>query len=136
MRKRFKIIDLRLKIFAILVLLFVNQQSLINNPVFAACNADQTETDVGCITNSNTTSNPLGFATDIYTIGLSFIGGVALISILIGAYQILTSQGDPIKLANGKSYIVYAIIGLVLAIGGFAFYRIIGANVLKIPGFQ
>jgi hypothetical protein len=123
--------DLRLKISAVAFLLFI-QYSLIINPIFAACGPNQTETDVGCITNNN----PVGFAVDIYTIGLGVIGTAALISILIGAYQILTSQGDPTKLQNGKSYIVYAIMGLVLAIGGFAFYRIIAANVLQIPGFQ
>ncbi len=97
----------------------------------ANCQADQTSTDLGCVSH-----NPLQFASDIYGIGLSLIGGVALLSIIYGAFLVLTSSGDPVKLQNGKSYIVYALIGLALAVLGFAFYRIIGANVIKIPGFS
>lgn len=124
----------------IIFLLFAFYLIFFTPTALAACGPNQEETDIGCITkldpNASPAGNALGFTSDIYGIGLGFIGAVALISILIGAYQILTSQGDPTKLANGKSYIVYAIIGLVLAIGGFAFYRIIAANVLQIPGFK
>lgn len=90
-----------------------------------------TQTDLGCIPN-----DPLGFASSLYGIGLTFIGGVAVLSIIYGAYLVLSSQGDPVKLQKGKDYIVYAIIGLVLAVLGFAFYRIIGTNIIKVPGFS
>lgn len=132
--KRFKIFRSQalLMIFAFLLQLFIIHNSLIINPVFAQCPAGKQDTGLGCVATNSATS----FTSDIYSIGLGLIGGVALISILIGAYLILTSQGDPVKLQNGKSYIVYAIIGLVLAIGGYAFYRIVGADILRIPGFQ
>lgn len=90
-----------------------------------------TQTDFGCIPH-----DPLQFASSIYGIGLSLIGGVALLSIIYGAFLVLTSGGDPNRLQNGKSYIVYALIGLALAVLGFAFYRIIGTNIIKIPGFS
>ena len=83
-----------------------------------------------CISN-----DPLKFATSIYGIGLGLVGGVALLSIIYGGFLVLTSQGDPVKLQNGKNYIVYALIGLALAVGGFAFYRIVGTDIIKIPGF-
>lgn len=100
-------------------------------PVFAACSANESETDFGCIPN-----DAPGFAGKIYSIGLGLIGGIAIIFIIIGGYFILTSQGDPGKLSTGKSYISYAIIGLLLAIFGYAIVSIVGGNVLHIPGFS
>mgnify|MGYP001608101270 FL=1 len=100
-------------------------------PVYAQCQPGETSTDFGCISN-----DPLKFATSIYGIGLGLIGVIGLLSIIYGAFLVLTSQGDPIKLQNGRSYIVYALIGMGLAVGGFAFYRIIATNVIKLPGFS
>lgn len=79
-------------------------------------------------------TNPAGFVQDIYTIGLGLIGGVALLFIIYGGYLILTSQGDPTQLRNGKTTIFYAIVGLLLAIFGFVFYEIVAGDVLKVPG--
>ncbi|TSC66372.1 MAG: Uncharacterized protein CEO21_204 [Microgenomates group bacterium Gr01-1014_80] len=99
--------------------------------IFAGhCPAGEKHTDLGCIPE-----DPAGFTAKLYSIGLGFIGGAAVLSIIYGAYLVLSSQGDPGKLQKGKSYIVYAIIGLILAVGGYAFYRIIGKDVVGIPGF-
>lgn len=89
-------------------------------------------TDFGCLS----INDPSLFTAKLYEIGLGFIGGVALLFIVWGGYLILTSQGDIEKLQKGKSYIVSSVIGVVLAISGFAFYQIIAADVLKIPGFK
>ena len=108
---------------------------LVTSPVYAdhcpdPINEIHTDFNV-CVSN-----DPLKFATSIYGIGLSLIGVIGLLSIIYGAFLVLTSQGDPTKLQNGKSYIVYALIGMALAVGGLAFYRIIGANIIKLPGFS
>ncbi len=89
-----------------------------------------TPTDLGCIPN-----DPVGFVAKFYGIGLGLIGGVAVLFIIYGGYIILSSQGNPQSLNRGKSYIMYAIIGLLLAIFGFVFIQVIAVNVLKIPGF-
>lgn len=81
-------------------------------------------------------NNPALFASTIYNIGLTFIGAVALIFIIYGGYLILTSGGEPEKIKEGKSYIVYSIIGLLLALAGFIFYQTIAQTVLGIPGFK
>lgn len=98
--------------------------------VYAACSADQLDTELGCIPQ-----DPSLFASKLYGIGLGLIGGVALIFIIYGGYLIMTSQGDPIKLEKGKSYVVSAIIGLILAISGFGLYRVITSDIIRIPGF-
>jgi hypothetical protein len=95
------------------------------------CPATETATELGCIPN-----DPIGFVTKFYAIGLGLIGGVSLLFIIYGGYIILTSQGNPGKLNNGKSYILYAIIGLLLAIFGFVFIQVVAIDILHIPGFK
>jgi glucose uptake protein GlcU len=90
-----------------------------------------TPTELGCIPN-----DPIGFVAKFYGIGLGIIGGVAVLFIIYGGYIILSSQGNPQNLNKGKSYITYAIIGLLLAVFGYVFVQIIAVNVLRIPGFS
>jgi len=95
------------------------------------CENGVLKTDLGEIACS-----PTGFATSLYGIGLSFIGVVALLFIVYGGFLILTSQGSEEQLRRGKSYITYSIIGVVLAIAGYALYQILAIDVIKIPGFS
>lgn len=95
------------------------------------CAPNEILTDFGCIPD-----DPVGFVQKFYGIGLGFIGMVALIFIIIGGYNIMTSQGDPTKLATGKSFITYSIVGVLLAIFGFVFIQIITGDILRIPGFN
>lgn len=88
-------------------------------------------TEIGCIP-----TDPIGFVAKFYGIGLGLIGGVALLFIIYGGYIILTSSGDPIRLNIGKSYIYYAIAGILLAIFGFIFVQVIVVDILHIPGFK
>ncbi len=81
-------------------------------------------------------ATPTKFVSDVYGIGLTFIGLVALIFIIYGGYLILSSSGEPDKIKVGKNYIVYSIIGLLLALAGFVFYQTIAQTVLGIPGFK
>ncbi|PIZ99530.1 MAG: hypothetical protein CO135_02665 [Candidatus Levybacteria bacterium CG_4_9_14_3_um_filter_35_16] len=95
------------------------------------CLPSETSTDLGCIPN-----DPVGFVAKFYAIGLGLIGGVSLLYIIYGGYLILVSQGNPQKINDGKSYILYAIIGLLLAIFGYVFIQVIAIDILHIPGFK
>ena len=95
------------------------------------CEGGVFNTDLGAIP-----CDPAGFATSLYGIGLSFIGVVALLFIVYGGFLILTSQGESYQIRKGKSYITYSIIGVVLAISGYALYQILAIDVIKIPGFS
>lgn len=88
-------------------------------------------TDLGCIPY-----DPAAFAGKFYGIGLSLIAGTSLLFLIFGAYLIMTCRGDKGQLATGKSYIYYAIIGLLLAIFGFVIIQVIIVDILKIPGFS
>lgn len=88
-------------------------------------------TEIGCIP-----TDPIAFVAKFYGIGLGLIGGVALLFIIYGGYIILTSSGDPVKLNMGKSYIYYAIAGVLLAVFGFIFIQVIVVDILHIPSFK
>lgn len=99
--------------------------------VFAQSAADCVQTELGCIPK-----DPAGFVGKFYGIGLSLIGGVGLLFIIYGGYIILTSQGQPEMLNKGKSYIFYAIAGILLAVFGFVFVQLVLIDLLHIPGFS
>jgi glucose uptake protein GlcU len=95
------------------------------------CGVNETSTELGCIPNTVP-----GFVGRFYSIGLGLIGGVAIIFIIYGGYILMTSQGRPDRISNGKSYITYAIIGLLLAIFGYILIQVVAINILHIPGFS
>lgn len=97
----------------------------------AACALNEISTDFGCFPN-----DPIGFVQKFYPVGLSFIGGVALLTLILGGYVILTSKGDPQRVNIGKGYIFYSIVGLLLAIFGYVFIEVVLIDILKVPYFS
>jgi hypothetical protein len=97
----------------------------------ALCAPNEVSTDFGCFPN-----DPIGFVQRFYGIGLAFVAMVALVTLIIGGYTILTSQGDPQRVRAGKSWIFYSIGGLMLAIFGYVVIQTIAGDILKIPGFS
>jgi hypothetical protein len=95
------------------------------------CALNEVPTDLGCFPNT-----PVGFVSKFYGIGLGFVAGVSLISLMLGGYNIMTSRGEIRRLNIGKSYIFYAITGLLLAIFGFVFIQTVVRDILKVPGFK
>lgn len=97
----------------------------------AACALNEITTDFGCFPN-----DPVGFVQKFYGIGLGFIGALSLLMLMYGGYAIMTSHGDPRRMNIGKSYLFYAISGLLLAIFGYVFIEVVAVDILKIPGFS
>jgi hypothetical protein len=97
----------------------------------AVCALNQIATDFGCMPN-----DPIGFIQKFYGIGLGFVGMVALVALIWGGYSIMTSRGDPHRVNIGKSYIFYAIAGLLLAIFGYVFIQTVLVDILHVPGFS
>lgn len=48
------------------------------------------------------------------------MGFAAVLVIIISGYQYMTSNGDPGKASKARSTILYAVIGLVVAVSAFA----------------
>jgi len=113
---------------------YLRSKKLSPLPFFAAgattsCPPDQILTEVGCLSK-----DPVQFIASFYGIGLGLIGGVALLFIIIGGFTILTSQGNAHQVGVGKSYITYAILGLLLAVFGFVFIEVVLIDMLHVPG--
>lgn len=88
-------------------------------------------TAIGCIE----TTHEL-FIKKFITFGAGLAGGIAFLLILFGGFQVMTSTGNPERLNAGKELVVSAIAGLLLVIFSIFLLKIIGYNILGIPGFK
>jgi hypothetical protein len=89
-------------------------------------------TGLGCIptTFSNFISNfLLGF-------GISLGGGISLMCIIYSAFMIQTSRGNADKIQHAQEQLTACITGLMLIIFSIFILRVIGVDILRIPGFQ
>jgi prepilin signal peptidase PulO-like enzyme (type II secretory pathway) len=70
--------------------------------------------------------------------GIDFIlqlaGALAVIFIIIGAVKFSTSGGDPQKVASARQTVIYAIIGLIVAVSAFTIASIVGEEASAVSG--
>ncbi len=90
-----------------------------------------TWTALGCIPNE-----PADLVGWIITVGAGIAGGIAFLLILWGAAQIVLSSGVPEKIQAGKEIITSAVVGLVFIFCSILILRIIGVQILGIPGWS
>jgi hypothetical protein len=94
------------------------------------CGPSDIDTAIGCI--------PVGdlnaLATFILRWGAGIGGGVAFVLIIYATILIITSTGNPHKLQAGKELLSAAIAGLLLLIFSVFVLRLIGVDILRIPG--
>lgn len=57
-------------------------------------------------------------------------GSIAVLIVAIGGFQYVIAQGDPQKVAKAKNTIIYAVIGLVVVISGYAIVSFIIQQVM------
>lgn len=91
----------------------------------------QVDTAIGPIT-----ATPGGIAGSIMTILMSLSGGVAILLVIAAGYQLITSQGNPEKVKEGRERLISAIVGLLFIIFSVAILQIIGIDILHIPGLS
>ncbi len=91
---------------------------------------DGINTAIGCIpiTGGN------AFVEWLFPKLLGIMGGIAFLLMLYGGFLVLTSTGNPEKLKAGQETITSAIAGLVFAIFSLFILRLIGIEILHIPG--
>jgi hypothetical protein len=68
------------------------------------------------------------------TVGLG--GGISLLLMAYGAYQMITSGGNPEKLKQGRERFLAAAIGLTFITLAVFLLQIIGVDILNLPGFS
>lgn len=87
-------------------------------------------TAIGCIQTS-----PSEIFSKSMPIFLGIAGGIAFLLILFGGFQILASAGNPDQLNEGRELVSSAVAGLLLIIFSVFLLRLIGYDILRIPGF-
>lgn len=88
------------------------------------------ETAIGCVP---TQANVL--VTQLMKFSAGIGGGIALLLMIMGAFQMLASAGNPEIIKKGREQFVSAGIGLVFVLLSALILKIIGIDILNIPGF-
>lgn len=78
---------------------------------------------------------PGGFVSQIYRIIVSISSGFALLAFIYGGFIVLTAGGDPQRVRSGKNIIMGSIFGILLIVFSVFLLRLIGFEIIKIPGF-
>jgi len=89
-------------------------------------------TAIGCIPVANTPD----FIEWILGWAIGIGGGISLMLIIVASFQILTSSGNPEKVQAGKELLTSAIAGLIMLIFSVFILKIIGIDILKLPGIN
>lgn len=89
------------------------------DPFKYVCNGEAANSPT-CKDRASSTSNPLlgtnGIITNVIKLLIIIIGAASVIMIMIGGFKYITSTGDSAKVNSAKDTILYAIIGLAVAI--------------------
>lgn len=88
-------------------------------------------TAIGCIP-----TDPGIFVAGLMKYITGFSGGVALLLMVFGSFQMMTSGGNADTLKKGREQFVSAVIGLLFVIFSVLLMQIIGVDILGLPGFS
>lgn len=76
--------------------------------------------DTSSLPNSSGTNDPTASAIQTgLEVVFGVIGAVALLIIVIAGLRYIVAAGDPGQVAQAKKAIIYALVGLVIALSGF-----------------
>lgn len=88
-------------------------------------------TVLGCLPRE-----PATFATWFLRFAMGIGGGIAFLFMVAGTFKVLTSGGDPNRLTSGKKKITGAILGILVIVFAVIILRILGYDILQLPGFE
>lgn len=71
------------------------------------------------LTDDGRLSGDAPLVADVFAVVLTIFGGIAVIMLIVGGLRYITSQGDSSKMTQAKNTILYAVIGVVVALLGF-----------------
>lgn len=105
------------------------QQCVGFNPGDNTYKFDGVWTTLGCI---NVSQN--GFIQSLISLGVQIGGGTALLCIMYAAFLLQTSQGSPERIKKARDLMTSCITGLLLILFAVFILRVIGYDILRIPG--
>ncbi len=128
MRKKFQLF-----IAALAVALGVTGAVLTPTATYAACGspADCVKAGVGKAGGGGATAEPQEIIKTIVRALLFLIGAISVIMIIIGGFRYVVSQGDSGNVTAAKNTILYAVIGLIVAIFAWAIVDFVIDNLAK-----
>jgi len=100
------------------------------NPLWPGVLVAGINTAIGCIPYIY----PGAFVGWMLVWALGIGGGIAFLLIVASGIKIMTSSGNPDKIKDGKESLTAAVSGLLLIIFSAFILRVIGLNILNIPG--
>lgn len=92
---------------------------------------DGVSTALGCVP-----SVPKEFAAWTVRLVMGIAGGVALMLLILGGVQFVSSSGDPDSLDEAKEKITAAVSGLMLILFSVLVLKTVGVDILDLPGFD
>ena len=124
------------KITPLLLAATIGFSSLIVASTYAAddiCGADNVPEEIkrssGCYGNAGTQLPEV--VVNILNAIIAVSGLIAVIFIVVGGVQYMTSAGDAAKTKKAKDTILYALIGLIVCVLAFAIVNFVIYNILK-----
>ncbi len=81
---------------------------------------DNLNTITQSLPNSGSGDAPTNFLSTILQIVFGTTGAIALLIIVISGFRYVIASGDPSAVAKARSTILYAVIGLAVALAGFS----------------
>ena len=129
MRKKIKLI-----IVALAVSLGISGAILAPTATYAACTSAADCVQDGADKaggKSSNTADPKEIIQTIVRILLFLIGAISVIMIIIGGFRYVISQGDSGAVTSAKNTILYAVIGLIVAIFAWAIVDFVIDNLAK-----
>lgn len=107
--------------------------SFFATPAYAAC-----DTPANCLKESVSATNPGGktqsvgsFVKTIVNGLLTLLGAIAVVMIVIGGIRYTVSNGDSGAVTGAKNTILYAVIGLIVAMMAYAIVNFVIDNFVK-----
>lgn len=93
-------------------------------------NGDGILTALGCIP-----AKPTDLIVGLLKFATGIGGGIAFLIMLYGAFEMMTSAGNPERIKAGHERMTSAVIGLLFIIFSVLLLKVIGVDILQIPGF-
>lgn len=87
------------------------------------------QTAIGCVP-----VEPAGFIQALLSLAIGIGGGIAFLMMVFGAFQMITSAGNPETLKAGQDKLTNAIIGILIIVFSVLLLKIIGVDILGIEG--
>lgn len=76
--------------------------------------------DTSPLPNNSGNDAPSSMLGTALSTAFAIIGAVSLLMIVISGLRYITAAGDPAKMSRAKSAIIYAVVGLAIALSGFS----------------